>query len=154
MNLPKIEVVTTVEIPAYCLYMSLMNAIDSGYADYWFNITSHSSNGPERHTRRILDDGDNVARCVVGAHHECWSEYLARQVVFEDGFVKGQDAEDPDTKFTSLTLGALVDGLQLMAASKNANVRKIVDRLRECDTDAGDDDVILQYALFGEVLYG
>lgn len=149
-----ISVKTIRTFPVYALYMSLVNAIDSGYVNYWFEVTTNSGYGPARKSCMIVEEGEGGCRRQYGDCPEAWSEYLARQVFFEGGFVEAIDAEDPDTRFPLLTMESYQHGLQIMADETTGRCPIILDRLAACDTDAEDDDIILQYALFGKQVYG
>ena len=59
------------------------------------------------------------------------------------------DAEDPDTK-AILNRKSIAKGLKLMANTQAFHFRNILEEDDDCETS----DVLLQLALFGEVVFG
>lgn len=73
--------------------------------------------------------------------------------VLEDGNeIKFQDADDLDEgEIWSLTWDKLMTGIKIYEEKYGKSVHKAME---EADFDANDADMIFQYALFGELIYG
>ena len=78
----------------------------------------------------------------------CFSE-VALQVMQNGKAVILIDEED-ETEY-QLTLEKLVEGCRIYTIRKGKDIQKALD---EADFDANDADAIIQYALFGDIIYG
>lgn len=91
--------------------------------------------------------------------HEATSEFLARALMVDGAIVLyDNEADDPETSEHQMTVAALVTGVQdwirLRTKSQNRGVAIDDGRLDTGNIDAEDADLIVQYAVFGEVVYG
>lgn len=62
------------------------------------------------------------------------------------------DPDDPDTESWTLTLEKLLNGIKLYF-EQGCHVQVEDNTIDTCDIDANDADCIVQFALFGEVIY-
>lgn len=96
-------------------------------------------------------------RRVVRKSEEAQSEFLARNLL-EDGtidvVVGGENGETPD--YYTLTRSRFIAGMAqwIREGRASENVSSVDDLGIEYDIDAEQADVIVQFALFGKVIYG
>lgn len=114
------------------------SALEGG-SNYWAQVVAKRQ--PTKMTHWAFTDGkDSKAE----------ARYLEEFVMNEGGSVTIKDLEDPEGKTYELTREKVYAGLELMPEEYT---RHFVDILNE-ETDATTGDVLIQLALFGDVIYG
>jgi hypothetical protein len=139
----------TVKVSPYTLASIIITAIEGGI-NYW------CSKG-RLHTEAEDDEGTHHLDTVVTERHpdEVYNEFLARNVALGGTFTLYEydevvDSEKPHT----LSLQNLLHGFVRFIEEGRARGTLDDDGTMDFDLDAGDADVIIQYALFGELVYG
>lgn len=111
----------------------------SVYGGYWATLSWDDNEYSEAKEieRSLLDEGDNVV---------CFEDILANMLLNGKKIIIS-DSEEDDYEDQELTLEKLIKGLNLSIQENRLS-------LDSADWDAEDCDVIVQNALFNEVVYG
>ncbi len=118
---------------------SLVTSALEGGSNYWAMVVKKVQ--PSNMTHWCFTDGkDKKAK----------ARYLEEYVMNEGGSVTIKDTESDDEKTYVLTLAKVEKGLQLMADKFGPNFADILND----NEDANTGDVLIQLALFGNVIYG
>jgi hypothetical protein len=124
-----IKIEQTLKLNANDIHNIMVNALEGG-SNYWIGLDS--VNHPFLSSKpKGLPTSVYVADCLLVG-----------------GSVEFYDIEEPDDEHFTLTLQKLRDGIKIYM-DKGHTIEYFKDQ-----KDAGDDDCILQYSLFGKLVYG
>ena len=125
----------------------LTTAIEGGIG-YWACLRNDDegwAEGRKQWKEEHKDDPDPIP---------CYCD-VAYKVMEMGKAVKFTDAElyddDPDLEYWELTMEKFLNGCALFIAKTGKDIQKAME---ESDFDAEDADMIIQYALFGELVFG
>lgn len=148
------EVLVPVKLSAEDLIDVLVGAIEGGMMSSWCPVIRLHEEGEEDEGLPRPQDPDVVVTSRRDPASEVWNEYLARNVA-EGGSITlyeyGEEMDWSPTWRKELVPHRLDSGKLLEGVRKYAELRKGLDLEQMDGVEA---DMIMQYAVLGEVRYG
>ena len=142
-----------VRVNEYFLSSIISTVLEGGVSNSWFPVVRLVEDS-ESDIRPRPPQFDGVA--TERYEGETWNEYISRNVALGGTLTVYEDADEDGENMTphTLTREKLIEGLSRFLQRGRSRASTADDGTFEYDLDADDADIIIQYALLGDIVYG